>query len=137
MNAKMRVVALAVSLIVVTACTGGGPRPRGAPSGSVSPSLPGSTSAPVAPGQTDMVVRALFTTMATEGHNPDPTLNGGLGALYINWRHGTNPLVVNIGGGDRASSPSRATNGDGPMTCSWTWPARRATRSTRIRRSIW
>jgi len=99
-NAKMRVVALAVSLIV-TACTGGGPRPRGAPSGSVSPSLPGSTSAPVAPGQTDMVVRALFTTMATEGHNPDPTLNGGLGALYINWRHGTNPLVVNIGGGDQ------------------------------------
>lgn len=128
----IRLVALAVSVAVFAACSGGGPNPGGAPSSSSSgapsrsssggpssssPGGPSSSSAgptpggsgsplpAVSPGQTDVVVNALFTTMATEGHNPDPTLNDGLGALYINWRHGTNPLVVNVAGGGQPDPP--------------------------------
>ena len=44
------------------------------------------------------VALAMLKNIQENGFNPDPRINGGLGGLWINWRMGTKPLLVNFNG---------------------------------------
>src|ERR1039458_5587416 len=46
----------------------------------------------------DTVALAMLKNIQENGFNPDPRINGGLGGLWINWRMGTKPLLVNFNG---------------------------------------
>jgi hypothetical protein len=55
-----------------------------------------------------------MTTMRTEGYDPDPAINNGQGGLYVNWIHGTHPLVANIGSNYQPDPPG--THRHDPLT---------------------
>jgi len=40
----------------------------------------------------------ILNNIQQNGWDNDPSINGGLGGLWINWRYGTNPLQVNFNG---------------------------------------
>jgi hypothetical protein len=42
------------------------------------------------------VIDDVLTNIRQNGHNPDPSINDGLGGLWINWRTGSNPLQTNL-----------------------------------------
>ncbi len=52
---------------------------------------------------------AIMNNIKEHGFNPDPTINNGLGGLYINWRYGSNPLQVNVNGTGETDETSGAT----------------------------
>jgi hypothetical protein len=41
---------------------------------------------------------SILDNIQQNGWDHDPSINGGLGGLWINWRYGTNPLQVNFNG---------------------------------------
>ena len=46
----------------------------------------------------DAVALAMLQNIQANGFDSDPRINGGLGGLWINWRTGSNPLLVNFNG---------------------------------------
>ncbi len=61
---------------------------------------------PSVPSATDTVVLAIIKNIMANGYDPSPSLNGGLGGLWINWRYGTSPLQTNLDSLGRPNSPS-------------------------------
>ncbi len=51
-----------------------------------------------APRTANDVALAMLKNIQENGFNSDPRINAGLGGLWINWRAGTKPLLVNFNG---------------------------------------
>jgi hypothetical protein len=50
------------------------------------------------------------------GYNSDPTIDNGLGGLFINWRYGTNPLQTNVNGTGETDEVSGQALRHDPLT---------------------
>lgn len=72
------------------------------------------------PAAVNPAVRAveidMMNNIKTNGFNPDPTINNGLGGLLINWRYGTNPLQTNVNGSGETDANSNAATRHDPLT---------------------
>ena len=58
----------------------------------------------------------ILTNIKTYGFNSDPSINGGLGGLWVNWRYGTNPLQTNVNGTGETDSMSGKSLRHDPLT---------------------
>jgi hypothetical protein len=71
------------------------------------------TAATVVTTATDPAVHAveldIMNNIKSYGFNPDPSINNGLGGLYINWRYGSNPLQTNVNGTGETDDTTGAT----------------------------
>ncbi len=67
------------------------------------------TTAGAQPGDADGVILAVLENIQANGFNADPSLNGGLGGLYINWRYGTQPLQTDFNGSGETDDASGAS----------------------------
>jgi hypothetical protein len=89
--------------LTLSACASSATATRGA----------GSATTPIAgniqPGGADGVILAVLENIQANGFNADPSLNGGLGGLYINWRYGTQPLQTDFNGSGETDDTSGAS----------------------------
>lgn len=97
--------ALALSACASTAAPTRGGVSSG-PGGSATP-LP--TTASAQSGSADGVILSVLENIEANGYNADPSLNGGLGGLYLNWRYGTHPLQTDFNGSGETDAASGAS----------------------------
>ncbi len=58
----------------------------------------------------------MLNNIKTYGFNADPTINGGLGGLWVNWRYGTSPLQTNVNGTGETDEMSGNSVRHDPLT---------------------
>ncbi len=72
--------------------------------------------APSGSAATERIEVAMLANIRENGFNPDPTINGGLGGLLVNWRYGSQPLQTNINGTGEADADSGGNVRHDPLT---------------------
>lgn len=60
---------------------------------------------PVVQAESRQIILDVLTNFKENGFNNDKTINNGLGGLFINWRYGTRPLMVNMNGTGKPDAP--------------------------------
>jgi len=58
---------------------------------------------------------SILDNIKANGFDSDPTVNNGMGGLFINWRYGTNPLQTNVNGTGEPDNASASPRHD-PLT---------------------
>jgi hypothetical protein len=94
----------ALLALTLSACASSATATRGAGS-ATTPPIAGN----IQPGGADGVILAVLENIQANGFNADPSLNGGLGGLYINWRYGTQPLQTDFNGSGETDDTSGAS----------------------------
>ena len=94
----------ALLALALSACASSATTTRGAGSATALP-----TTANTQPGSADGVILSVLENIQANGYNADPSLNGGLGGLYINWRYGTQPLQTDFNGSGETDDASGAS----------------------------
>ncbi len=76
------------------------------------------TSATPSPGNPNVnaVEVDILNNIKTYGFNPDTSINGGLGGLWVNWRYGTSPLQTNVNGTGETDEASGKSLRHDPLT---------------------
>lgn len=105
---------LVLSLIWLAACsptTGlGATTPTAASTGTARKTTAtpgGGTTTPIpVPAIVNTRILDMLDTIKANGFDSDPSLNGGLGGLWINWRYGTQPLQVDFNGSGKTDVQS-------------------------------
>ena len=107
-----RLAALLVTLAVVVPLASGCAGASSAPVRRTVPIAGAGTPAPAPAVDTaaDAVILAVLTNIQANGFDADPTLNNGLGGLWINWRYGTQPLQTNLNGSGEPDDTSDGTS---------------------------
>jgi len=81
------------------------------------PEVPTATTGTVpTTSQIKKVEISILDNIQQNGWDQDPSLNGGLGGLWINWRYGTSPLQVNFNGTATTDQASGAPLRHDPLT---------------------
>lgn len=94
----------ALLALALGACASSATATRGGGSATAPP-----TTANTQPGSADGVILSVLENMRANGFNAAPSLNGGLGGLYINWRYGTLPLQTDFNGSGETDDSSGAS----------------------------
>lgn len=97
--------ALAVVVLLASGCAGASSAPVGP---RTPPAAAGTASGTAADTAANAVILAVLTNIQANGFDADPTINNGLGGLWINWRYGTQPLQTNLNG---SGEPDDASDG--------------------------
>ena len=62
--------------------------------------------APLPLSQSDTEILAMLANIRDNGFDDATNVNNGLGGLWINWRYGTSPLLVNFNGSGQPDGPA-------------------------------
>src|SRR5207249_310694 len=55
----------------------------------------------------DVVARDMLDNIKKHGYNANPSVNNGLGGLWINWRYNSDPFQTNLNGSGFADNPGQ------------------------------
>ncbi|MBO0794727.1 MAG: hypothetical protein J2P36_27765, partial [Ktedonobacteraceae bacterium] len=78
------------------------------PAGHTAPHpAPTTTAAPLQGKTPDALALDMLNNIKANGFNGKPSINNGLGGLWINWRYGTKPLQTNLNGSGFADDPKQ------------------------------